>query len=82
MSTSGIMTLSRHIMEQERKHPGATGEFSSLLSDLSVAAKVLARLVSKAGLIDILGYTGDENVFGEDVKKLDILRECGDTSGI
>lgn len=73
MSESGIMTLSRHIMEQERKHPGATGEFSGLLSDLSVAAKVLARLVSKAGLIDILGYTGDENVFGENVKKLDIL---------
>jgi len=73
MFTSGIMTLSRHIMEQERKHPGVTGEFSSLLSDLSVAAKILARLVSKAGLIDILGYTGDENVFGEDVKKLDVL---------
>ncbi|GBD92584.1 fructose-1,6-bisphosphatase class 1 [bacterium BMS3Abin05] len=73
MIKHGIMTLQRHIMEQERKFPMATGEFSGLMSDLAVAAKILARSVNKAGLIDVLGFTGDENIFGEEVKKLDIL---------
>ena len=70
---TGIMTLSRHIMEQERKYPQATGQFSSLMSDLAVAAKVLSLIVNKAGLVDVLGYTGDKNIFNEDVKKMDVL---------
>ncbi len=71
--TKGIMTLPRHIMEQERKHPQATGQFSSLMSDLAVAAKVLSLIVNKAGLVDVLGYTGAKNIFDEDVKKMDVL---------
>lgn len=67
------MTLSRFIMEQERHHPEATGEFSALLSHLGLAAKVIHREVSRAGLVDILGYTGQENVQGEAVQKLDIF---------
>lgn len=72
-TTSGIMTLSRFIVEQERIHPEATGEFSGLLSDMAIAAKIVARSVNKAGLIDVLGFTGDENIFGEKVKKLDVI---------
>ena len=70
---SGIMTLPLHIMEQERNYPQATGQFSGLMSDLAVAAKVLSLIVNKAGLVDVLGYTGAKNVFDEDVKKMDIL---------
>ncbi|PIS45044.1 MAG: class 1 fructose-bisphosphatase [Ignavibacteria bacterium CG08_land_8_20_14_0_20_37_9] len=66
------MTLERHIIEGERQHPEATGELSALLSNLALAAKVISREVNKAGLVDILGFTGDENVHGEKVKKLDI----------
>ena len=73
VSLSGFITLSRHIMEQERGHPQATGEFSSLMSDLAVAAKIVGRSVNKAGLVDVIGFTGDENIFGEEVKKLDDL---------
>ena len=65
-------TLARHIYEEERKYPEATGELSDLLHDLSLAAKVVSLEVNKAGLVDILGFTGDENVHGEQVKKLDI----------
>ncbi len=72
MASVKFNTLERFIIEQERKHPGATGELSALLSDLSIAAKVISREVNKAGLIDILGFTGDENVHGEKVKKLDM----------
>lgn len=65
-------TLARHIYEEERKYPEATGELSDLLHDLSLAAKVISLEVNKAGLVDILGFTGNENVHGEKVKKLDI----------
>jgi len=65
-------TLARHIIEEERKFPHATGELSSLLHELSLAAKVISLEVNKAGLVDILGFTGDNNVHGEQVKKLDM----------
>lgn len=65
-------TLARHIYEEERKYPEATGELSDLLHDLSLAAKVISLEVNKAGLVDILGFTGSSNVHGEDVKKLDV----------
>ncbi|MFZ1518205.1 MAG: class 1 fructose-bisphosphatase [Ignavibacteriaceae bacterium] len=66
-------TLARHIYEEERKYPEATGELSDLLHDLSLAAKVISLDVNKAGLVDIIGFTGEENVHGERVKKLDIF---------
>jgi fructose-1,6-bisphosphatase I len=67
------LTLGRFIMEQERAVPGATGEFSSLLLDFTLAAKIITREVSKAGLVNILGVTGAENVHGEKVQKLDVF---------
>ncbi|KAB2908041.1 MAG: class 1 fructose-bisphosphatase [Ignavibacteriales bacterium] len=72
MSTTPFMTLERFIIEQERKHPEATGALSRILSDLSIAAKIVSREVNKAGLVEILGFTGSTNVHGESVKKLDI----------
>ena len=73
MDKPRFMTLARHIKEGEKKHPEATGELSRLLHDLSLAAKVISLEVNKAGLADILGFTGDNNVHGEKVKKLDIF---------
>ncbi len=68
-----FMTLARFINEQEKLHPEATGELSRLLHDLSLAAKVISLEVNKAGLADILGFTGDINVQGEEVKMLDVF---------
>jgi fructose-1,6-bisphosphatase I len=65
------MTLERHIEEGERHHPGATGEFSRLLHGLSLAAKLVWREVTKAGLVNILGATERTNTSGDVVKKLD-----------
>ena len=65
------VTVSRFIMEQEREHPEATGEFSDLLSEIMLAAKLIHREVSKAGLLNVLGKTGHTNVQGEEVMKLD-----------
>ena len=66
-----VVTLGRFILEQEREHPGATGALTNLLYDLTDAAKLMHREVSKAGLVDILGKTGMGNVHGEEVQKLD-----------
>lgn len=71
MTKMRFMTLERYITEQERKFPEATGELSRLLSDLAIAAKVISREVNKAGLVDIIGFTGETNVHGERVQKLD-----------
>lgn len=73
MKPTGYMTIQRHILEGESKHPEATGEFSSLLTDLALAAKIISLEVNKAGLVDIIGFTGDKNVHGERVKKLDMF---------
>jgi fructose-1,6-bisphosphatase I len=72
MSRKGI-TLNRHIMEQQREYPQATGDFTGLLSQIALAAKIISREVNKAGLVNILGFTGERNVQGEAVKKLDVF---------
>lgn len=70
MATS-LITIERHIADQEHLHPNATGAFSRLLRDLMLAIRVVSREVRRAGLVDILGMTGDQNVHGESVRKLD-----------
>ncbi|HXG38874.1 MAG TPA: class 1 fructose-bisphosphatase [Bacteroidota bacterium] len=70
-----VITIERHIIEGERAHPGATGDFSGLLRDLTLAVKVIWREVSKAGLVDILGNVGRENISGDEVKKLDVFAD-------
>lgn len=67
-----FITLYRHIIAQERKYPNATGELSDLLADIALACKLISLEVNRAGLVDILGFTGTSNVHGETVKKLDV----------
>ena len=68
-----IMSIQRYIAEAERKVPGASGEFSTLLRNLALAAKIVSREVRRAGLVNILGRAATTNVHGEDVKKLDMF---------
>jgi fructose-1,6-bisphosphatase I len=68
-----VLTLDEFTIQQLRNFPQATGELSSLLRDLGLAAKRVNVEVNKAGLVDILGDAGSINVQGEDVKKLDIF---------
>lgn len=64
-------TVTQHLLSQQAEHGGATGAFTQLLNELIVSAKIINREVTKAGLVDILGFTGDRNVQGEKVRKLD-----------
>lgn len=66
-----LMTIDRYIMESQEKHPEARGHLSKLLMDIAFAAKVIVREVRKAGLVGILGLTGNKNIQGEEVQKLD-----------
>src|ERR1700741_2777830 len=70
---SKVKTLGQFIIEKQSDFPFAKGELSRLLRDIGIAAKIVNRDVSKAGLGEILGETGDVNVQGEKVKKLDVF---------
>lgn len=65
------MALTKFLLEEQRKHPHSTGNFTALFSDLLIAAKIISHRVNKAGLINILGEAGYSNVQGEEVQKLD-----------
>ncbi len=66
-----MKTVQQHILERQQRHPDATGEFSWLLSGITLATKIIQAQVQRAGLLDVLGGTGEENVQGEAVQKLD-----------
>ncbi len=68
---SKIVTLDEFIIDRQKDFPFSTGELSGLLRDIGLAAKLINREVNKAGLVDIIGTTGETNIQGEEVKKLD-----------
>ena len=72
---SKVVTIDRHIIDQERRHPGASGRFSALLYDIALAAKIISREVNQAGLVDVLGKAGGTNVQGEEIRKLDAFAQ-------
>ena len=65
------LTLSRFITQKPAVPPGTVGELSSLLTQIGLVGNLIAQDLRHAGLIDILGTTGEINVQGETVKKLD-----------
>jgi fructose-1,6-bisphosphatase I len=67
------MNLETFILEGMLDTPGATGAFTSLLNQITLAAKLITGRVRRAGLANVLGYTGETNVQGEQVQKLDVI---------
>ena len=72
---SKIKTVQQHILDEERMHPEATGDFTALMTSLTLAAKIISREVNMAGLVKILGGTGETNLSGDSVQKLDIFAQ-------
>src|ERR1700722_3482979 len=64
-------TLEAHILSGQRGAPGATGEFSTILNAITLGVRIIHTRVRSAGLAGMLGYTGETNVQGEEVQKLD-----------
>jgi len=67
-----MKTLGEFIVEKQHDFPHATGELTSLISAIKLGAKIIHRDINKAGLVDILGASGAENVQGEQQMKLDL----------
>lgn len=71
-----IVTVQQHILAEQRRHsPQASGSFSWLLSGITLATKMTEAKVRRAGLLDILGTTGDINVQGEVQQNLDLFAD-------
>jgi fructose-1,6-bisphosphatase I len=67
-----ILTIQQHILQEQKRFPGASGEFSWLLSGITLATKMIQARVRRAGLSDILGEAGEINIQGEAQQKLDV----------
>jgi fructose-1,6-bisphosphatase I len=68
-----LVTVQQHILQQqEDAFPAARGSFSSLLSGMTLATKMIQAKIRRAGLVDIIGSAGAENVQGETQQKLDV----------
>lgn len=67
------ITVTEHLLLHQKQSPQATGQFTGLLYDLILSGKSISRRINKAGLLDILGGTGEVNVQGEDVQKMDTI---------
>jgi fructose-1,6-bisphosphatase I len=70
-----LITIERHIQEQKKRFPHATGRFSAMLQDMALAAKLIARETTRAGLADILGHAGSQNSSGDYQQKLDLYAD-------
>ena len=65
------LTLSSFITRESANHPGEAQDFAGLMAQVGLVGKLIAQDLRRAGLINILGTTGEVNVQGETVKKLD-----------
>jgi fructose-1,6-bisphosphatase I / sedoheptulose-1,7-bisphosphatase len=72
MPTAGRATLAQFLIEERRRAPEATGDFDSLVTDIALACKAIARRVAHGALKGEVGSAGSHNVHGEEQKPLDI----------
>src|SRR5690606_24427219 len=73
MSTLAPTTLTRFLIEEQRRHEHATGNFTALVNDVRLACKRIATLIGKGALSGAVGYSDSVNVQGETQTKLDVL---------
>lgn len=66
-------TLGEFIIENQEEFKYSSGELSRLINSIRLAAKIVNHEVNKAGLVDILGSIGSDNIQGEDQQKLDVF---------
>jgi fructose-1,6-bisphosphatase I len=75
MNSYKITTLNDFITMRQKDFPYAKGELSSLLSHIGTAAKIINKKINKAGLVDIIGRSGEVNIQGENQQKLDVFAD-------
>ena len=67
------ITLTQHALEQGLRNPKLGPQYSTLMPQIGVAGKLITAQVRRAGLIEVWGSTGETNVQGERVLKLDMI---------
>jgi fructose-1,6-bisphosphatase I len=72
-STDNLFSLQSHILAEEAQHPGASGDFSWIISAISLAGKAIAHRVRRARLESVLGEHGTRNVQGESQQEMDVI---------
>jgi len=75
MENYKITTLNDFIIQKQKDFPYAKGELSSLLHHIGTAAKIINKKINKAGLVDIIGSSGEINIHGENQQKLDVYAD-------
>ena len=70
-----LVTIERFILDQQAAHPEAKGALTNILYDMALGAKIIASKTTRAGLAEILGSAGEENVQGEEQQKLDVFAQ-------
>jgi len=71
--SGAVNTIERFILENQPDY--ARGEFTNLLYDIALAAKLIAIKTNRAGLVNILGEVGEDNIQGEKQQKLDVYAD-------
>jgi hypothetical protein len=57
-----LMTITRHVLNEQSRYPESRGDFTILLSHIVLGCKFVASAVNKAGLAKLIGLSGDTNV--------------------
>jgi len=72
---SDLLTLTRHLIYSQKNHTGATGDFTLLMASIQLGCKFVSTNVKRAGLANLTGLAGHQNITGDDQKKLDVLSD-------
>lgn len=67
-----LITLGEFVIQNQHENPDATGDLSQIFGAIRLASKLVHREINKAGIADIVGLAGNENVQGEQQQKLDV----------
>ena len=73
LTKDNLTSLQTHILAEEQQYPGASGDFSWILSAITLAGKTIANKVRRARIEDVLGALGTENPTGDTQQKLDVI---------
>lgn len=68
-----FVTVQQHVADTERAHPSGAGDIGPLISAIALATKIIASYVRRAGLVNVWGSEGTQNIQGETVQKLDVI---------
>ena len=71
--TPTTKTLTRFLIEEQRRFNDTSGGLTALINDVRLACKRIANLIGKGGLAGALGNAGSQNVQGETQMKLDVM---------